>query len=958
MHRALKFFLPLLLSFSQAWAAPAPQGDVFPLKIHEKELANGLRVMVIPTGFPNLVSLQIPVQTGSRNEVEEGKTGFAHFFEHMMFRGTKNVSSAQYQEYLNAMGARQNAYTSGDLTNYHTTFAKDDLELMLRLEADRFQNLQYGESEFKTEARAVLGEYNKNSASPGSKLWEVMKEKAFTTHTYKHTTMGFLKDIEDMPNQFEYSKIFFDRWYRPEYTTLIIAGDVSPEKVFPLVQKYFGSWQRGRYKVDIPVEPPAKAPVYSHVPWESPTLPHLVVAFRGPAFNADNRDYAALQLFYAMAFGESSDLYKRLVIDEQKVNSLSGMGSRSKDPDLYPVYALVKDPRNIPEVRNAILKTFAEAVEKPVDQVRLDAVRSNYRYSLGRSLDNTESIAAMMASYVHYERRSDTLNRLFRTLDQVTVADIQRVARQYFTDNNLVVTTLAKDNIPAESGNLPKLSTLLDKPLRAASAPIKTIAQKNKIPVLNVKLLFRTGSAHDPVGKEGLSYFASQMVSDAGSQAYRYDELKKALFPLAAGLSSRVDKEMTTFTLRMHKDHGDKVLSILLPSLLRPGFRDEDFQRLKAEQLNDLKTSLRTNNEEELGKERLQELVFAGTRYAHPVLGTVAGIESITMDDVKSFIARAYAQNNLTIGVNGDASDSFIKRLQGELTALPAQQSLPELQTIVGKRSKGLTVNIVQKNTRATAISLGHPLEVTRAHPDFAALWLARAWLGEHRSSMSHLYERIREVRGMNYGDYAYIEAFPGGMFQFFPPPNIARRAQLFEIWLRPVQPENAHMALRIALFELDRLVREGLTEKQFAQTRDYLLKNVFVMTATQDQQIGYALDSDWFGIGEYTSTLRDRLSKLTLAEVNQAIRKYFSSQDLQVVMITQDAKGLKEKLVTDAVSTVTYDGVKPQQLLDEDKVIGALKLQIDAQDVTITPVDDVFAGPRGSSTTSAALIP
>jgi len=415
---------------------------------------------------------------------------------------------------------------------------------------------------------------------------------------------------------------------------------------------------------------------------------------------------------------------------------------------------------------------------------------------------------------------------------------------------------------------------------------------------------------------------------------------------------------MTTFTLRMHKDHGDKVLSILLPSLLRPGFRDEDFQRLKAEQLNDLKTSLRTNNEEELGKERLQELVFAGTRYAHPVLGTVAGIESITMDDVKSFIARAYAQNNLTIGVNGDASDSFIKRLQGELTALPAQQSLPELQTIVGKRSKGLTVNIVQKNTRATAISLGHPLEVTRAHPDFAALWLARAWLGEHRSSMSHLYERIREVRGMNYGDYAYIEAFPGGMFQFFPPPNIARRAQLFEIWLRPVQPENAHMALRIALFELDRLVREGLTEKQFAQTRDYLLKNVFVMTATQDQQIGYALDSDWFGIGEYTSTLRDRLSKLTLAEVNQAIRKYFSSQDLQVVMITQDAKGLKEKLVTDAVSTVTYDGVKPQQLLDEDKVIGALKLQIDAQDVTITPVDDVFAGPRGSSTTSAALIP
>ena len=178
---------------------------ILPFKATEKVLPNGLKVIVVPTGFPNIVSIQIPVQTGSRNEVEPGKSGFAHFFEHMMFRGTKAYPPDKYQEELSKAGARSNAYTTDDYTNYHTTFAKEDLETILKMEADRFQNLSYSEEAFKTESRAVLGEYNKNSADPTEKLIEVQRDHAFTKHTYKHTTMGFLKDIEDMPNQFAYS---------------------------------------------------------------------------------------------------------------------------------------------------------------------------------------------------------------------------------------------------------------------------------------------------------------------------------------------------------------------------------------------------------------------------------------------------------------------------------------------------------------------------------------------------------------------------------------------------------------------------------------------------------------------------------------------------------------------------------------------------------------------------------
>src|SRR5262249_44138670 len=184
----------------------------------------GLKVIVAPTAFPNIVPIQIPVQTGSGDEVPPGKFGVAPFFMHMMLRGMKTAPVDNDQETLTKIGGRHAAYPTTDYTHHHTTFAKDDLETMLKVEADRFMNLEYTEEGFKTEARAVLGEYNKNSANPIVKLEEVQRDAGFTTHTYKHTTMGFIKDIEDMPNQFQYSKTFFDRWYRPEYTTVIVAG--------------------------------------------------------------------------------------------------------------------------------------------------------------------------------------------------------------------------------------------------------------------------------------------------------------------------------------------------------------------------------------------------------------------------------------------------------------------------------------------------------------------------------------------------------------------------------------------------------------------------------------------------------------------------------------------------------------------------------------------------------------
>ncbi len=926
---------------------PAPKrsrgGDVLPFRAVEKNLPNGLKVIVVPTGFPNIVSLQIPVQTGSRNEVEPGKSGFAHFFEHMMFRGTKAYPPDKYNEIITQAGARQNAYTTDDYTNYHTTFAKDDLETVLKIEADRFKNLDYSQEGFKTEARAVLGEYNKNSANPLVKIEEVQHDKAFTTHTYKHTTMGFIKDIEDMPNQFDYSRTFFDRWYRPENTTVIVAGDVEPQRVIPLVEKYWGDWKPGRYKVDIPKEPEPAAAVYAHVPWPSPTLPWVTIAFHGPAFSDSTKDFAAMDMIMDLYFGETSDIYKRLVEQEQKVDGLFTDNPGNVDPSLTTVSARLKKMDDALSVRDELLKTFAEARSRPVVAKRLADAKSNTRYGLVRSFDNTERIAATLARYVSYRRSFDTLNNLFRVYDSLTPEDLLAAARRYFTDNRLVVTTLSKEPVPAAVEALPALATFAPKTASAEKTQVPVVLQKTALPQINFKLLFTVGSAHDPAGKEGLAALTAAMVAEAGSKEMRIDEINKALYPMAGSFTAQVDKEMTTFTGSIHRDNWKPFLDIVLPQLSDPGFREEDFQRLKDNQLNALKEDLRSNNEEELAKERLQTNLFSGTPYAHPALGTVAGIPAITPDDVRHFLASAYSRANLTLGVAGDLPDEMLARLKEEISKLPEGTPSATPRIAVHKPS-GIEVEIIEKETRATAISFGHPIEVTRSHPDFAALSVARAWLGEHRSSVSHLYKRIREVRGMNYGDYAYIEAFPRGMFQFFPDPNIARRSQIFEVWIRPVVPVNAHMALRIAVEELDKLIRDGMSKEDFERTRDYLMKNVYVMTATQNQQLGYALDSRWYEIGEFTGYMRDRLGKLTLDDVNRAIRAHLSAKDLSVVIVTKDAKGLRDKLVSDAFSPIQYDAEKPADLLAEDKVIGARKLGPRGEAVKVTPVDEVFA--------------
>ncbi len=237
-------------------------------------------------------------------------------------------------------------------------------------------------------------------------------------------------------------------------------------------------------------------------------------------------------------FGRTSDFYRRMVEQEQKVDQLFAGGADNKDPELITVWCRLKDAADVQYVRDEVLKTIAAARAAPVDAGRLADAKSNNRYGFAAQLDNTDAIAAHLARFVRHDRSYSTLNNVFRQVAAVTPEEVSAAARKYFTDNRLVVTTLSTETLPESVGRIPSLASLAP----AARSPLpggQFIIQKTALPQLRIKLLFDVGSAYDPAGKEGLAALAADMVTEAGSRLMRIDEVNKALFPIAGASRPR-----------------------------------------------------------------------------------------------------------------------------------------------------------------------------------------------------------------------------------------------------------------------------------------------------------------------------------------------------------------------------------------------------------------------------------
>ncbi len=479
-------------------------------------------------------------------------------------------------------------------------------------------------------------------------------------------------------------------------------------------------------------------------------------------------------------------------------------------------------------------------------------------------------------------------------------------------------------------------------PAEGATPPIELVELPSPgSPLVAIRLMFRAGSIHDPEGKEGLAALTALMVGQGGTEERSYAEVVDALYPMAARVDAGTDREVTVVAGETHVDNLDAYTDLLVEAVTRPAFREADFSRNKDQLLSYLTSTLRSGNDELLGLEALQLEIFDDHPYGHLPAGTVSGLAAITLDDVKRFHRTHFTRANLLLGVAGGYPEGFPAKLQAALSRLPAGEAGERVDLPPLPKAAGRAFTLVEKNTAAVGIHFGHPLPLTRADADYYPLMVANSFLGEHRTFNGLLMTELRGERGLNYGDYSYIEHYANPPFTSRPTPNVPRRQQYFSVWIRPVVPDTAHFALRAGLHSVERTVEEGLTAEQFELARDYLLNYSKLWAQTLSERLGIMMDSRFYGMPYWIEEIERRLTGMEVGAVNAALKKYVHPDRYEAVIVTPDARATAAALFLDQPSPIEYANPVPEEVLTEDQEIVPLEVRPTA--VEIVPVGEMF---------------
>lgn len=940
MPRLLWAFI-LTVSFLANVVVAAALGSkpVFPFPIRKDVLPNGLTVVSVPFDSPGIIAYYSIVKAGSRNEVEPGKTGFAHFFEHLMFRGTPTIPNDKFMEILLSFGVDVNAFTDQDFTAFHETGSNSALPEIVRVEADRFQNLDFPIDQFQQEAGAVLGEYEKTAGNPISFIEEALASLVFKRHTYAHTTIGYKSDIIAMPNEYEYSKEFFKRWYRPDNTTILVVGDVNHANLLSLVQKHYGNWKGASPKIEIPTEPMQTEEIRATLTWNRETEPYLVIAYRTPAFNPSSRDSSALQLLWQAAFSGTSPLYQKLVLKENRVEAMWGGPEMSQDPGLFQIIARVRQKSDLARVEKEIHAELNRLANKSLPEKRFEAIKSHVQYSSSMELDTPDDIANRLSRMIAITGDPNNINVLGDTIQATTRADLQRVIKKYFVPENRTVLSLVEGKTTGKtvaqskpSKKKPRVTAPEEMVGASGRAPVPD-GVTVKSPIVSLVLSFRTGSQNDPKGKEGLAAITSRLIIEGGSTKLKYPQFLEKVYPTAAQFDWQIDKELTTFTVNVHEDKAEEFFKLYFDAFTSPRFDNTDFKRVKKDSINYLRTHLRNNDEEELSKWVMRLALYPTSHpYGHTEAGTVASVNKITIADVKSFFKQNFTRKNLTLKIDGGSNPKLKGEIEKMLARLPdTEVAVPSLPAPY--QPKNIEVTVVEKDSNTTAISIGLPVDVNRADDDFYRLALVASAFGEHRKFNGRLQKSMRVARGLNYGDYAYAEHFVQEGGSPFPQPNVPLRQQYFSIWIRPVSHQNAVFAIRQAIRELDLLVEKGLKPEEFEAAKKFFLNFSKLYVQTAPRRLGFEIDGTFYGKKSEVEELADRIPKMTLEEVNATIKRRLQSKNLVVAAVSGKGTPLLNNLMGGYPSPVHY-GTKnvPNNIIEEDQVIMRYPLEINAE--------------------------
>jgi zinc protease len=425
-----------------AGAAPASNAAVRPPKLQYEitTLPNGLTVITSEDHSTPIVHVNLTYHVGSKNE-KPGRTGFAHLFEHLMFKGSKNVLPEAHTSFIASVGGQSNAYTTEDETVFWETVPSQYLPLALWLEADRMATLRIDKDTFTNEREVVKEERRMRvDNQPYGRLNEIIYDQAFTVHPYKHATIGSMEDLEAA--SVEDVRDFYRTYYVPANAVLTLVGDFEAAPAMQLVTQYLGRVPKADREVprDIPKEPAQtrEKRLTLQQPWP---LPAVVVAYH-VTYDGNPDSYPLHIAAKVLSDGQSSRIYKKLVYEKQMAVAAFGNANLIEDPNLFYAVAIVQPGHTPEEVTETLIGELDRLKSEPITEHELQRTKNQFArdYILGRESNQQKALQLAHAVVIHNDIK--TADGEFEIFQNITAADVQRVARTYFRPENRLVLTI------------------------------------------------------------------------------------------------------------------------------------------------------------------------------------------------------------------------------------------------------------------------------------------------------------------------------------------------------------------------------------------------------------------------------------------------------------------------------------------------------------------------------------
>ncbi len=788
---------------AQPAAPPSPAAlAVPPITFATRTLPNGLKVYSSLDRSTPDVTVQVFYGVGAKDD-PPGRSGFAHLFEHMMFKATRDLPAESFDRLTEDVGGENNASTHDDFTEYHEVIPANHLERLLWAESERMSSLVVDEANFKSERNVVEEELRQRVlADPYGRLFALdLPQASFQVHPYKRPSIGSIEDLDAAT--LDDVRAFHATYYRPDNAALIVVGNFDQGALDRWVDKYFGGIKPPDWTIPrvTAVEPPRTGPGALDAYGPNVPLPAVVLTWLAPAQVA--ADAPALQVIETiLGGGESSRLNQDLVHDQQLASQVVAEADLRQQPGLFAVAAVMAGGKAIEQGEAALRAEVARLRDQPVAQGELDRAKTQLIAAALRERETVEGRGQELGETIALEANADRVNQDLAALQAVTAADVQAAARRYLVDDRRVTIRYQAEaarpaGATAAAGPSPPVAA---SPLPGAKAPIQTqappdqrqppppagppvearlptpvertlpnglrviVAKSSDLPLVTAELVIRTGAAADPAGKAGLADVTATLLSK-GAGARSANQVARDIEALGGSLETGASWDGSEVTLNVLASRLDPAMAIFADVVRRPTLAPDELQRARMQALDDLTVALQ--DPAELARYVTGVAVFGAGPYGHLLSGSPGSLPRIARQDVAAFHQSFYRPDNAVLVLTGDIEPeegfALAARAFGDWRAPPSPLATvkpPQART----RPRVIVVDL--PGTGQAAVTFAMP-GIRRADPRFYSAIVANDLLGGGYSS--RLNEEIRIKRGLSYGAGSAIDA------RRMPGPFVAR---------------------------------------------------------------------------------------------------------------------------------------------------------------------------------------